>query len=174
MKTKTDTLLTVMKVLSWLALVGLIVKITAILISYGVSIGNPTGAKNLYMGLNLYNLRQYDFRQYTGMVSLTVAILVVETYIAFLVIKVLSKIKMANPFTIEVSKKLEKISYMILFTWVISLIYNGHAAWLSKRITGLQENLISGEFLLLAGVVFVFSQIFKKGVEIQSEHELTI
>jgi hypothetical protein len=54
------------------------------------------------------------------------------------------------------------------------MLYNGHAEWLSKRIAGLQENLISGEFILLAGVVFVFSQIFKKGVEIQSENELTI
>lgn len=174
MKTKTDTLLTVMNVLSWLALIGLIVKAGAILISYGVSIGNPIAAKNLYMGLNLYNLRQYDFWHYTGTVSLMIAILVLEAYIAFLVIKVLSKIKMANPFTIEVSKNLEKISYIILLTWVTAMLYNGHAEWLSKRIAGLQENLISGEFILLAGVVFVFSQIFKKGVEIQSENELTI
>jgi hypothetical protein len=174
MKTKTDTLLTIMNVLSWITFIGLIVKAGAIVISYGVSIGNPLGAKNLYMGLNLYNVRQYDFWHYTGTVSFMIAILVLEAYIAFLVIKVLSKIKMANPFTIEISKNLEKISYIILLTWVTAMLYNGHAEWLSKRIAGLQENLISGEFILLAGVVFVFSQIFKKGVEIQSENELTI
>jgi hypothetical protein len=117
--------LTIVQRCSWLALIGLIVKAGAILISYGVSIGNPVGAKNLYMGLNLYNLRQYDFWQYTGMVSLMVAILVLEAYIAFLVIKVLSKIKMANPFTNEVSKNLEKISYIILLTWVAVLLDNG-------------------------------------------------
>jgi hypothetical protein len=34
--------------------------------------------------------------------------------------------------------------------------------------------VVSGETLFLAGVVFVIAQIFKKGVEIQSENELTI
>jgi hypothetical protein len=174
MKTKTDTLLAVMNVLSWVTLIGLIVKAGAIIISYGVSIRNPAGAKNLYMGWDLYNLRQFDFWHYTGTVLLMIAILLSEAYIAFLVTRVLAKIKMTNPFTMEVSKILEKIGYFILLTWVAAMLYNGHITWLSKRITGLQENLISGEFLLMAGVVFVFSQIFKKGVEIQTENELTV
>jgi len=39
---------------------------------------------------------------------------------------------------------------------------------------GMKGELISGEIHLLAGVIFVISQIFKKGVEIQSENELTV
>lgn len=33
---------------------------------------------------------------------------------------------------------------------------------------------MSAEFVFMAGVVFVMSQIFKKGVEIQTENELTV
>jgi hypothetical protein len=36
-----------------------------------------------------------------------------------------------------------------------------------KTLAGFQETKFSGEFILMASVVFVFSQIFKKGVEIQ-------
>ncbi|HEU0064405.1 MAG TPA: DUF2975 domain-containing protein, partial [Flavisolibacter sp.] len=154
--------------------IGLMIKAGAILISYGVSIWNPEGAKNLYMGQNLYNLRQYNFFHYTLMVSFMVALLVLEAYIAYLVIRVLSRIKLANPFTFEVSGLIQKISYFIFGTWIMGMLYNAHTIWLLKRIAGFQENMISGEFIFLAGVVFVFSQIFKKGVELQSENELTV
>ncbi|MFI5152685.1 MAG: DUF2975 domain-containing protein [Chitinophagales bacterium] len=174
MKTKTDFLLAVMNVLAWIAFLGLCIKAGSILISYGVSISNPVASKDLYMGLNLSAVRDYDFGHYTGSVLLMAFILIMEAYTAFLVTRALSKIKMANPFTSEVSKKLVKISYIILFTWVAALLYNGHSSWLSKRIPGFQENLFSTDFIFLAGVVFVFAQIFRKGVEIQSENELTV
>ena len=174
MSKKTDRLLLVMNILSWIVFIGLMVKAGVILISYGVSIGNPEGAKNLYNGLNLYNLRKFDFWYYTQEVSLLAALPILEAYIAYLMIRVLSTIKMSNPFTMEVSELLERISYFILLTWVAAMLYNRHTAWLAKKIQGLQENPISGEFIFLAGVVFVMSQIFKKGVEIQTENELTV
>src|SRR2546423_14289109 len=122
-----------MNVLSWVTFIGLMIKAGAILISYGVSIWNPEGAKNLYMGQNLYILRQFNFLHYTWAVSFMIALLVLEAYIAYLVIKVLSKIKLANPFTFEVSKVIEKISYFIFGTWILAMLYNVHTTWLLKR-----------------------------------------
>jgi hypothetical protein len=174
MRNKTETLLAVMNVLAWLTFVGLLIKAGAILISYAVSIGNPEASKNLYEGLNLSGIRQFSFWQYTGTVSLMIAIPVLESYVAFLMIKVLSKIKMVNPFKIEISRLLEKISYFILVTWFLAMIYDMHLKWLSKHVAGIEQNLISLEFIFLAAIVFVIAQIFKKGVEIQSENELTI
>jgi uncharacterized membrane protein len=161
-------------VLAWLACFGFIIKAGAIIISYAVSIGNPDGAKNLYMGLNFSEIRQYDFWHYTGTVLMMVIIILAEAFIAFLVTRVLSKIKMAKPFSPEVSKVLETMSSVILLTWVAAMLYNGQQAWLAKNIAGMQANYISGEFILLAGVVFVLAQIFKKGVELQTENELTV
>ncbi|HEY0058656.1 MAG TPA: DUF2975 domain-containing protein [Flavisolibacter sp.] len=174
MRTTTDKILAIMNVLTWVAFIGIMIKAGAILISYIVSVGNPEGAKDLYMGLDMYSLRQFDFWQYTQSVSFMVALLILQAYIAHMVIKVLSRIKMMNPFKIEVSKMLERISHFILGTWVVAILYNAHTKWLAKRIDGLQENLVSTEFIFLAGVVFVISQVFKKGVEIQSENELTV
>ncbi|WP_153797900.1 DUF2975 domain-containing protein [Foetidibacter luteolus] len=174
MKTKTEQILAAMNVLSWVVFFGLLVKAGAIIFSYVVSISNPEAAKNLYMGLDLYSIRQHDLWQYTGTVSLMVTLLILEAYVAFLVTRVLSKIKLASPFTMEISRILEKISYLILLVWVTAMLYNAHVKWLSKTIGMARENFISGEFIFLAGVVFIFSQVFKKGVEIQSENELTV
>jgi len=174
MKKNSENLLTVMNVLSWIVFIGLMIKAGTIIFSYGVSIVQPIASKNLYRGLDLQQVKEFNFWHYTGTVVLMVAILALEAYVAFLVTRVLSKIKLANPFTVEVSNMLEKISYYIFGVWLTVMFYNAHTAWLSERITGFQENFISGEFIFLAGVVFVFSQIFKKGVEIQTENELTV
>ena len=174
MKNRTEQILLVMHVLAWIVFFGLIIKAGAIIVSYVVSTSNAEGAKNLYRGMNLFAVRQFSFWQYTTLVSFMVAILFLKANIAYLVTRVLSKIKMTSPFTIEISKLLEKISYTIFGTWLVVMLYNGHTTWLAKRIDGMEEKFISGEFILLAGVVFVISQIFKKGVELQTESELTV
>src|ERR1700752_2739268 len=103
MKTKTEMILKVMNVLAWIVFIGLMVKAGAILVSYRVSIGNPVASKNLYMGWDLSAVRQFDFWHYTSRVSMMAAILIIEAYTAFLVTRALSRIKLANPFTPEVS-----------------------------------------------------------------------
>jgi len=35
-------------------------------------------------------------------------------------------------------------------------------------------DLFSSDFIFLAGVIFIFAQIIKRGIEIQSENNLTI
>src|SRR6187431_1381432 len=99
---KTENILMVMKILAWLAVAGFIVQAGAILISYVVSWGNPDGAKNLYNGLDLYKLRQFNFSYYTSLVSFMVALLLLKSFVWFLVTRTLSKISLSNPFTMEV------------------------------------------------------------------------
>jgi hypothetical protein len=174
MTKKTNSILAAMHVLAWVTFFGLCIKAGAILFSFGVSLLNPEGARNLYLGLNLFNLKQLDFGNYVSIVLLLVAITMLEAYIAYLVARVLSKIKLQNPFTIEISRLLEKISYSILATWVVVMIYDLLVAEILKKIPESNVQYISGEFIFFAGVVFVISQIFKKGVEIQTENELTV
>jgi len=173
-KTKTETILVVMNVLTWILFIGLMIEAGAILVSYGVSIVNPTAATKMYKGLDFYSLSQYDFWHYTGIISLKAAILIIEAYTAFLVIKVLSAIKITNPFTMDVAQRLEKIAYMLILAWGAIILYNGQLKWLSKEVAGLQERSLSAELIFYAGLVFVIAQIFKKGVEIQTENELTV
>lgn len=174
MKSKTERILTVMIVLSWVVFIGLAIPAGAILVCYWVSVINPEASKNLYKGLNLSSLRQFSFWHYKLIVAFMVAMAVLKSYVAYLVIKVLSEIKMVNPFTREIARRLEKIGYFIFGIWIITMFYDLDIAWLAKRIVGVQENYISPEFMFLAGVVFVIAQIFNKGVEIQSENDLTV
>lgn len=173
-KTRTFQILTVMHILAWVAFVGFMIEGGAVLVSYCVSIVNPDAARNLYKGLDLYSLRQFNGWHYTGSVSFIIALSLMKAYVSFLVIKTLSKVKLMNPFTIDVAKKMEKISYVLFEIWIVSMAKNAHTGWLLKATGGLQGEWVNGDFILMAALVFVLSQIFKRGVEIQSENELTV
>jgi hypothetical protein len=51
---------------------------------------------------------------------------------------------------------------------------NGQTRWLSKQAGLSLQDWNGAEFLFVAGLVFIVSQIFKRGVEMQSENELTV
>lgn len=173
-RTKTETILVVMNVLTWITFVGLMIEAGAILVTYAIGLANPEMVPKLYKGMDWVNLRQYDVWYYSGIISLKAAILILEAYTAYMVIKVLSSIKMANPFTMQVAKRLENIAYTLILVWVAILIYNGQLKWLAKDVAGLDGKELSTDLIVYAGLVFVISQIFKKGVEIQTENELTV
>ena len=174
MRAKTETLLQFMLVLSWISFIGLLVKCGAVLFLYVFSLFNADSTRSFYLGVNLYELYQYSFWQLSLFTSWMVILAGLQAYIAYLVINVLSKIKLVNPFQMEIAQQLEKIAYYIFGSWIITVFSNAHTKWLMKRFDGMEDNLLGTEFIFLAGVVFIFSQVFKKGVEIQSENELTV
>ena len=173
-KPQAQQILSVMRILAWVAFVAYMIEGGAILTSYGMSLVNPEGAKNLYNGLDLYDLSKYNFWHYTLTVSFMIGLSILKSLISFQVIKTLSKFNLKNPFTAEVARRLEKISYISFGTWVVAMLGNAHRAWLLELTGKLQGNWVSGEFIFMVGLVFVISQVFKRGVEIQSENELTV
>lgn len=170
MKTKTQSILTVMNVLSWVAFIGLMIKCGAILFTFALSLFNEIVAKDLYEGWNLYELKKSSLVDYSLVIALTAGLLAIKAYVAHLVIKTLSKINLSNPFQWEVANLMEKISIMILTLWLLSLGSYAYQEYL--ELPNLEWN--GGETLFLAGVIFIFAQIFKKGIEIQSENDLTV
>lgn len=173
MNTRTDRLLSVLHVLAWVVFIGLLIKAGALLFSYGLSLNQPEAARNLYQGLDLFDLMQYSKRHYTFAVLLVVAFWFIEAWTAYLVVNILSLINRTRPFTAGVAKALERISYVLLGAWCIALLSNAHSSWLLKEV-GIAYQSLPLEFILLVAVIFVIAQIFKRGVELQSENELTI
>jgi len=173
-KTRTEQILIVMYILAWVAFIGYNIQAGVFLITYGVGLVNPGAATDLYQGLNLYELMQYNFWHYTLSVSFLAAIPMMKAYVSFLAIKALSVVNLVNPFTTAVAERLEKISYVMLGTWVVAMLSNAHTSWLLKKTGELQGDWISGDSIFAAGIVFIMAQVFKRGVEIQSENDLTV
>lgn len=174
MKTKTTQILAVLQIIAWVAFIGFAVEAGIILVSFGVSSVNPEGAKNLYKGLDLYNLRQFNYWYYTLTVSFMVTLSIMKSFVWYLAMTTLKKINLMNPFKMEVAQTLERISYVLFGTWIVGTVSSANTSWLMKITGELYGSWDSGEFVFMAGLVFIISQVFKRGVEIQSENELTI
>ena len=174
MKTRTERILTVMHIVMWIIFIGTCIQAGAIIISYFVSLYNPIAAKDLYLGLNFFDLRQHDMDQYQITIFFVVATYCLKAYMAYLTIKIFLTINFSQPFSIEVAKLIQKISQAALIAGLIAIVADGYSQWLIKNGVTIKYNWPSGEFLLAAGVIFVIAQVFKKGIELQAENELTV
>lgn len=170
----TKKILKFIKILTWVVFVGLLIQAGAIIISYLVSLGNPEGAKNLFLGLNLFDLRSFSLRHYTVAVFFITAMVCLKAYAAYLAIKLLSELNLSNPFENQMAKLVEKISYVVIVIGGTATMASIHNKWLQKNGIAMLDRWEPGEILFLAGIIFIIAQIFKRGVEIQSENELTI
>lgn len=170
---KTETILKIMKFFSWLAFIGLMIKCGVILTSYIASIYKPEMAKNLFEGLNLFEYYNHSFVNYSFLVFYKIILFAIEAYIAYLVIILLKKLNLEKPFKIDIHKMMKKISYAIFYLWVIAIVHNTHIQFIGKK-HDFEISLFSSDFVFLSLIIFIFAQIVKRGIEIQSENDLTI
>jgi hypothetical protein len=162
-----------MKILSWIVFIGLLIKAGSVFVSYMISLKNPEAAKDLYEGLDLSAYMNASIVNYTFVVAYKVILYGLQAHIAYLFTKLLSRLNISKPFNSYVVMMMQIMTYTILGIWVFAMIYNIHVGILEK-VYGIAASYISGDFLFLAGVVFIFAQMFKRGVEIQHENELTV
>jgi hypothetical protein len=179
MKKKTHELLIVMKVLTWIIFLGLCIKTGALIISFFVSeFINPLASKNLYLGFDLSNLKEFSNGQYSAMVVLIIVLSALKAFMFYHVIKFFFRLNLLNPFSADVALLIKKISYVAFAIGTLTMISIQYSRWLSKNgvvFTGSMEFIDSGAaFLFFSGIIFIISLVFKKGIEIQTENELTV
>ena len=170
---KTKKLIKVMYVFSWLALIGLFIKTSIISTSYFLSIYTPEAASNIYEGMNLIEYRNYSFLHYSLLIGYKIIFFTTEMYIAYLVMKFLQKLDIKEPFSIRVQNYMHRISMCIFYLWVFAIIHNTHMQLIGQK-HHFKLYLFSSDFVFLSGVIFIFAQIVKRGVALQSENDLTI
>lgn len=90
----------------------------------------------------------------------------------------LFKLDLSQPFNQFVSDRITKISYFTFLIGILSYISN-------KTIYKIQNQNIntsnltdfysdSEAFILMAAIIYIIAAIFKKGIELQNENDLTI
>src|SRR6187455_3310736 len=169
MKTKTEKILLVLKVLAWLALAGYIVQCGSQIISFGVSFFNPEAAKHIYgTSLALHEMYQHNQRYFINIMSFLIALSAMHSYVWYSVAGMLTKLNLQEPFSRKVARTLEEIGIQMLGIWIVSVIAQQSVAWMAKN-SGIQVGSLHAvnEYLFIAGIVYIISQVFKRGIEIQ-------
>jgi len=170
MKSNTEHLLKAINFLAWVVCIGLLLKAGVMIGSFILSAtGTSVTAKET--GLDLSAYKEDGFIHYFLIVNYKIFIIIIQAYIAFLLTRLLSNSNISQPFNTVVVGLMEKISYAILGVWLITMIHNLHLGLLEQKI-GMGTSEISGEFIILSGIVYAIAQMFKRGVEIQNENKL--
>jgi hypothetical protein len=177
MKTKTETILTVSKFLALLGGIWYSILCGSQLLTLVASFINPEWAKHTYEAdLNLFSIRGHSIGFYVFAMCLTIAVSALKAIIWYVVFGLLSKLKLQTPFSMEVEKKLEGIAYLLLGVWIVSTIFWKTCIFYVSTNTGIQLaiNNNGSEYLFMAGMIYIISQVFKRGIEIQEENQLTV
>ncbi|MFK7748758.1 MAG: DUF2975 domain-containing protein [Kordia sp.] len=173
MKISSEFILKAMRVLAWIAFIGLLIKAGAVIMSYGVSIQNPEASKDLYKGMDLSRYFEYNFVHYSIITFYYIFLYLLQAYVALFATRLLSEINLEKPFTTTVASILQKISSIIFGVWILAIVHNIHVELLAKYAT-IKAEPFAVEFIFVAGIVYILAQLFKKGIVMQNENELTV
>jgi len=177
MKSKTETILTISKYLALIGGVGYSILCGGQLVTLVASFINPEWAKHTYeVDLTLFSIREHITGFYVSAMCLGIATTALKAIVWWMVFGLLSKLTLQTPFSMEVEKKLERIAYLLLGVWIVgSVFWKTYMYYLSKDIGIQLPTTNSGdEYLFMAAMIYIISQVFKRGIELQEENQLTV
>ncbi len=177
LKISSKQTLNILHVLSWIIFLGLCVEAGSYVFNACyVFFINASAAS--YFGLS--DLYHYDAGWYLVIIFLMTIVGVFKCLIFYLMIQLLHdrKLDLSHPFTTPVRRFISNLGYLALGIGFFSNFGVSYAQWLNEQgaqITKTNDYFGGGDvWFFMAVVLFVIAQIFKRGIEIQSENELTI
>lgn len=182
MNLSTKLILKILHVIAWIIFIGVCIEAGGFIFNaFFTLLLNPVGAKHFWQQVDLSGLYYYD-RGYFFVETLLMSIVaVMKACIFYLIIKILynKKLSMSQPFSKEVERFIFRISYLALLIGIFCLWGVKYAEWFVKQGVKMPDiqylRLGGGDVWLFMGVsLYVIAQIFKRGIEIQSENELTV
>lgn len=178
MKTKSNLIFKALHLVAWLIFVGLCIEAGALLVNFLVSIFKPEFVQNLYQKMNLLSLYRNNSWQFYLVYSLLLTIEILKCIMFYYVVMLLYNLDLNKPFNNYVSNTISKISYYTFSVGIVCYIakeifkkiqFNSNVEPAVNALTNDSE-----AFIIMSAVIYIITQIFKKGIEIQNENELTI
>jgi len=174
----TKMMLQILHVLSWIIFIGLCVEAGSFLFNAIFTVAfNPLAADYF----KLTELYQYDYGFFLTQLCLGFIVAVLKALLFFLIVKILhdKKLDFSKPFSQALVKFVSNLAYLTIFISFFSNWGANYAKWLASKGINMPDiadlKLDGADIWLFMGVVLlVIAQIFKKGVEMQTENELTI
>jgi hypothetical protein len=165
-------------IIAWLIFVGLSIEAGGLLVNFFFSLYNPEFVHNLYQKLDLTEMYQDSKMAFFGIYSFILLISILKAILFYIVIRLMHKMDLTKPFTTFVSKQILQISYYTLsiglFSYIAKEVANSLTYYGFATDSLNQFWVDSQAFIVMGAVVFIIATIFKKGVAIQNENDLTV
>jgi hypothetical protein len=182
MKTKIDYSFQLLNVLSWIIFIGLAIDTGGYISNTIFTLYiNAACASNFWGYVDLSSLYNYNLGFFIGFAVLIIIVSLLKTILFYLTVSIFhkKKVNLANPFNETVKDYIFNFAFIALGIGLFSYAGKSFSNWLISQ--GLQmpalENVKLGGadvWLFMGITLLIFAKIFKKGIELQTENELTV
>lgn len=178
MSTTTNFVFKALLIIAWLIFVGLSIEAGGLLVNFFFTLYNPEFLQNLYQKLDLsemYNTHRFSF---FNVYSFILIIAILKALLFYTVVMLMHRLDLKKPFSIFVSRQINQLSYFTLSIGLLSHIAGlYHQNLINQRIASANLNSFwedSEAFILMGAVIYIIATIFKTGVALQNENDLTV
>lgn len=165
-------------IVAWLIFVGLSIEAGGLIVNFFFSLYKPEFVQNLYQKLDLSEMYKVSGLVFFGVYSFILTISILKAILFYIVIRLMHKMDLKKPFSTFVAKQITLLSYYTLSIGLLSYIARQlvkslmHHGFVPDSLTQFWGD--SQAFILMSAVIYIIATIFKKGVEIQNENDLTV
>ena len=165
-------------IVAWLIFVGLSIEAGGLIVNFFFSLYKPEFVQNLYEKLDLSEIYKSSRLAFFGIYSFILTISILKAFLFYIVIRLMQKMDLSKPFSTFVAAQIKLISYYTLSIGLLSSIASQFARYLMHHgfvTDNLNRFWADGQaFILMGAVIYIIATIFKKGVDIQDENDLTV
>ncbi|MEI6274788.1 MAG: DUF2975 domain-containing protein [Prolixibacteraceae bacterium] len=182
MSTKTDYLLKALHVVSWILFIGICIEAGGFISNtFFTLILSPTGARKFWMEVNLSDLYLYNQSYFVTVTSLMIIVAVMRAILFYFIVKIFhdKKLNLSQPFNETMRQFILRIAYLALGIGLFSF----WGAKFTEKLVSQGVKIPEIQYLRLGGAdvwlfmgitLLVIALMFKKGIEIQDENDLTV
>ncbi|WP_439506055.1 hypothetical protein [Sediminibacterium sp.] len=175
-------MLTILHIFAWIIFIGVCIEAGGIIFNtFFAMVINPIGAKNFWMKIDLSNLMSYDKGYFLVITSIMSIVAVMKALMFYLIVKLFHKkaFDFTHPFNSILKQFISNLAYLTFGIGLFSIWGLKYAAWLRLSniyIPSLEDLRLGGAdvWLFMSVILFVIAQIVKRGIDIQTENDLTI
>lgn len=167
-----------MSVVAWIIFIGLCIEAGGLIVNFYFTLYKPEFHPNLYQKLDLTEMYNKSERAFYQMYSFILIISILKAVLFYNVVILMMKMTIEKPFTRFVSLQIDRLSYFTFSIGLLSYLAQQTAEKLQRQgfaLNGLNDLWSdSRAFILMSAVIYIISVIFKKGIELQQENDLTV
>lgn len=164
--------------IAWIIFIGLSIEAGGLVVNFFFHMYKPEIVQNLYQKLDITDV--YKDNRFIFFISygFILIISISKAVLFYIVISLMHKMDRLKPFSIYVSKQISKISYFTIFIGLFSYIASKivknfiHYGFSPGKIN--QYWVDSEAFVFVGAIIYIIATIFKQGVKLQNENDLTV
>ena len=178
----TERILQFLTILSWIIFIGLCIETCSYITSTLFSLFlEPSKAKLMWHPIDLSSLFAFDQGYYAVVSFFVILVGILKALLFYFIIRILQNknFNMSQPFSDITRRFIFSIAYTTLAIGLSSSCGADYTEWFmgqGVKMPTLEQMSIGGSdvWLFMSVTLFVIAHIFKKGIEIQTENELTV